>query len=111
MEWKIWYSDGSIVSGTTPEQWNAAPATGVLGIFELVGWSNGLKMSNLHAYGDWYWMNTDGSIGQSTSVDTDGHFVDPNNPTGSVLKQGAMTSTEEMQNAYSAMLVEAQSGN
>lgn len=111
MQWKIWYTDGSIVSGTTIQEWSAAPSTGVLGVFELVGWSNGLKMSNLHAYGDWYWMNTDGSIGQSTSVDIDGHFVDANNPTGSVLKQGGMTTNENMQDVYSEMLVEAQNGN
>jgi hypothetical protein len=111
MRWKIWYVGGSTISGDTIEEWDAAPSTGVLGVYEFIGWSNGLKMCNLHSYGDWYWMNTDGSIGQSTSVDTDGHFVNPNNPTDSVLKQGAMTTTKEMQNAYSAMLMEVQNGN
>lgn len=111
MQWKIWYNDGSIISGDTLDEWSQSPSTGVLGVYEFVGWSNGLKMCNLHSYGDWYWMNIDGSIGQSVSVDIDGNFVTPNNPDGSILKQGGMTSNSQMQDVYSAMLQEANNGN
>lgn len=115
MEWKIWYNDGTIVSGNSVQEWIDAPATGVLGVYELVGWSNGLKMSNLHCYGDWYWLTEDGSFGQSSSIDTHGTFVEPNNPPNSILKQGGMTGDTEMSAAYSLMLteawVEAQNGN
>lgn len=27
--WEIWYADGSVVSGDTEAEWNAAPADGV----------------------------------------------------------------------------------
>lgn len=111
MKWKIWYTDGSIVIGDSLKEWEASPSIGVLGVYELVGWSNGLKMCNLHCYGDWYWMNTDESIGQSESVDTDGHFVIPNNPVGSILKQGGMTGNQQIIDVYQQMLMEAESGN
>lgn len=111
MKWKIWYIDGSIISGDTLDDWKQSESTGILGIYEFIGWSNGLKLSNLHCYGDWYWMNSDGSIGQSISVDTDGHFINPNNPIGSILKQGGMTGDQQILDIYQQMLIEAQNGN
>ena len=111
MSWKIWYSGGGVVSGDTLEQWIAAPMDGVLGVYEFLGWDNGLKMGNIHVYGDWYWMNQDGSIGQSESLASDGTFIQANNPVGSVLKQGILVSQEEMNTAYTQMLNEASSGN
>jgi hypothetical protein len=109
--WKIWYSGGGVVSGNTLEQWIAAPLDGVLGVYEFLGWDNGLKMGNVHVYGDWYWMSPDGSIGQSESLATDGTFIEPNNPNGSFLKRGGMASQEEMSSAFSQMMAEASDGN
>jgi hypothetical protein len=42
---------------------------------------------------------------------TDGTFVNPNNPNGSFLKRGGMTSQEEMNIAFNQMLIEASDGN
>ena len=109
--WKIWYIDGTIISGTTVQEWIDSPSTNVLGVYEFLEWSNGLKLSNLHCYGDWYWMNLDGSIGQSLSNTFDGTFIEANNPVGSILKQGGMTGNAEILQVYSSMLEEAQNGN
>jgi hypothetical protein len=68
-------------------------------------------MGNIHVYGDWYWMSNNGSIGQSESLTTDGTFVNPNNPNGSFLKRGGMTSQEEMNIAFNQILIEASDGN
>jgi hypothetical protein len=109
--WKIWYNNGLIITGSTVEEWVASPEDGVLGIYEFLGWDNGLKMGNIHVYGDWYWMSNNGSIGQSESLTTDGTFVNPNNPNGSFLKRGGMTSQEEMNIAFNQILIEASDGN
>jgi hypothetical protein len=111
MKWKIWYNDGTIVSGESIQDWIDSPSTGILGIYEFVDWSNGLKLSNIHCYGDWYWMNLDGSIGQSESFDTNGMFIPSNNPIDSILKQGGMTGNTEMLSIYSLILEETKNGN
>jgi len=111
MSWKIWYSGGSVVTGNTLSEWISAPSEGVLGIYEFLGWDNGLKMGNVHVYGDWYWMNPNGFIGQSESLKTDGTFIEPNNPIGSIIKQGKMVSQEEMSLVFSQMMAEVSDGN
>jgi hypothetical protein len=111
MSWKIWYNNGLIITGNTLSEWDSAPSDGVLGVYEFLGWDNGLKMGNVHVYGDWYWMNSDGSIGQSTSLKSDGTFVEPNNPVNSILKKGILVSQKEMNTSFNQMLNEASDGN
>lgn len=63
----IYYSDGAVVSGRTPEDWAAAPAEGVLVVVEVHAGTylkRGVRRHGVtrHAQQDYYALLPDGSI-------------------------------------------------
>jgi hypothetical protein len=98
MNWKIWYTDNITIEGTTPEEWAAAPAEGVLFIAAIFGVDNyGRKLTQTLSGTDWYWMY-DGQLYQNNESTWEiDYWVDNPAPEGSVSKKGKWTTNEDME--------------
>lgn len=93
---KIWY-DTFEVEGDTIEDWQNAPAEGVVAIYEFFGFQNGFTTGRINSGSDWYWMDENGTIDHCLSTeDQPGVWVDFTIPPNCIAKKGLWVSDERM---------------
>lgn len=96
MWWKIWYESDE-VTGSTLEEWTAAPEEGVVAIYELFYIEDGIPWGRISSGSDWYWMMPDGNVDHNCySGDEVGVWVDIDLPEGAVAKKGKWVSEERL---------------
>lgn len=94
---RIWY-EGQTLDGETLEDWANAPETGVVAVYQALGFKGTLKLGNISSGADWYWMTKDGlTDSNGYSGDEVGVWVDVDLPEGAIAKKGKWVSLERLQ--------------
>jgi len=105
VNFRIWYLDGTIVDGSTIEDWTVAPENDVLVIGSYLYTDDyNRKIGQYYAYSDWYWM-IDGEIYQNniSSPEDVNAWVDNPAPEGAISKRAIWTTDEHMEQVINEM--------
>lgn len=108
--WKIWYADGSIIEGSTEQDWAACSHENVIVVLECFGRDeNNLFLGRINSGCDWYWMEN-GEVRQSNdSAVTPGEWTPNFAPQGAIVKSGIYVADDVFDAIHAQVIREIES--